>query len=48
MYRIICSKLLVLIKLAIVVSFAGYSLSNATAAMHGPSFVEAQQAASML
>ena len=35
MYRIICSKLLVLIRLAIVVSLAGYSLSNASAAMHG-------------
>lgn len=35
MYRIICRKLLVLIRLAIVVSLAGYSLSNATAAMHG-------------
>jgi hypothetical protein len=46
-YRIICSKLLVLIRLAIVVSLAGYSLSNATAAMHGPSSVEAQLAASM-
>ena len=37
MYRIIYRKLLILIKLAIVLSLAGYSLSTATAAMHGPS-----------
>jgi len=37
MYRIICRKLLILIRLAIVLSLAGYSLSTATAAMHGPS-----------
>jgi hypothetical protein len=38
MYRIICRKLLVLIRLAIIVSLAGYSFSNAAAAMHsGPS-----------
>ncbi len=37
MYRIICRKLLVLIRLAIIVSLAGYSLSNPAAAMHiGP------------
>jgi hypothetical protein len=36
MYRIICRKLLILIRLAIVLSLAGYSLSTATAAMHGP------------
>ena len=35
MYRITCKKLLILIRLVIVVSLAGYSLSNATAAMHG-------------
>ncbi|MCF1450077.1 hypothetical protein FS764_23650 [Agrobacterium vitis] len=35
MYRIICKKLLILIRLVIVVSLAGYSLSTATAAMHG-------------
>ncbi|MBU4529306.1 MAG: hypothetical protein KJ759_11445 [Alphaproteobacteria bacterium] len=34
MYRIICRKLLVLIRLAIIASLAGYSLSNAAAAMH--------------
>lgn len=34
-YRIICSKLLVLIRLVIIVSLAGYSFSNASAAMHG-------------
>ncbi len=37
MYRIICRKLLTLIRLAIVLSLAGYSLSTATAAMHGAS-----------
>lgn len=35
MYRIICKRLLILIRLVIVVSLAGYSLSTATAAMHG-------------
>lgn len=35
MYRITCKKLLILIRLVIVVSLAGYSLSIATAAMHG-------------
>ena len=34
MYRIICRKLLVLIRLAIIVSLAGYSLSNPAMAMH--------------
>lgn len=34
MYRITCRKLLILIRLAIVLSLAGYSLSNAYAAMH--------------
>jgi hypothetical protein len=37
MYRIVCRKLLILVRLAIVLSLAGYSLSTATAAMHGPS-----------
>lgn len=45
MYRIICSRLLVLIRLAIIVSLAGYSLSNASAAMHGPGSAEMQQSA---
>lgn len=35
MYRIVGRKLLILIRLVIVVSLAGYSLSNAVAAMHG-------------
>ena len=47
MYRIICSKLLVLIRLAIIVSLAGYSLSNAAAAMHGPDAAEIRQAAAI-
>lgn len=37
MYRILCRTLLILIRLAIVLSLAGYSLSTATAAMHGTS-----------
>ena len=38
MYRIICRKLLVLIRLAIIVSLASYSLSNSAVALHiGPS-----------
>lgn len=47
MYRIICSRLLILIRLAIIVSLAGYSLSNATAAMHGQNSVKVQQTVSM-
>lgn len=35
MYRITCKRLLILIRLVIAVSLAGYSLSTATAAMHG-------------
>ena len=44
MYRIIGRRLLVLIRVAIIVSLAGYSLSNATAAMHGPGSAETKQA----
>ncbi|NNG74178.1 hypothetical protein HLI18_30815 [Rhizobium laguerreae] len=40
MYRIAMSRLLVLMRLVIIVSLAGYSLSNASAAMHGSSFPE--------
>lgn len=36
MYRIIFRKLLIAIRLAIVLSLAGYSLSTANAAMHNP------------
>ncbi|ENN85498.1 putative transmembrane protein [Rhizobium freirei PRF 81] len=39
-YRIALSKLLLLVRLAIIVSLAGYSLSNANAAMHGSAFSE--------
>ncbi|WP_179213966.1 hypothetical protein [Rhizobium sullae] len=46
MYRIAMSKLLLIVRLAIVVSLAGYSLSNANAAMHGTPFPEFEQAAS--
>lgn len=40
MYRIAMSRLLVMIRLVIIVSLAGYSLSNASAAMHGSLFPE--------
>lgn len=39
-YRIALSRLLLLVRLAIVVSLAGYTLSNANAAMHGSAFPE--------
>ncbi|MBX5132691.1 hypothetical protein HJB80_08470 [Rhizobium lentis] len=38
MYRITVSRLLVLMRLVIIVSLAGYSMSNAYAAMHGSPF----------
>lgn len=37
MYRMLCRKLLIVMRLAIVLSLAGYSLSTADAAMHNPS-----------
>lgn len=46
MYRIIGSKLLVLIRLAIIMSLAGYSLSNASAAMHGSRAMSASSSVS--
>lgn len=45
MYRITVSALLVMMRLVIVVSLAGYSLANASAAMHGSPFPELQVAA---
>ena len=39
-YRLALSKLLLLVRLAIIVSLAGYTLSNANAAMHGSAFPE--------
>ena len=42
MYRIICRKLLVLIRLAIIASLAGYSLSSAAAAIHSVPFADTQ------
>lgn len=48
MYRIIGSKLLVLIRLAIIVSLAGYSLSNASAAMHGRSEFSVRSSVTMV
>ena len=36
MYRIAQSRLLFFVRLAIIVSLAGYSVSNVDAAMHGP------------
>ncbi|MBB4275412.1 hypothetical protein GGE12_003201 [Rhizobium mongolense] len=46
MYRITMSRLLVMMRLVIIVSLAGYSLSNANAAMHGSSFRELEVVAS--
>ncbi|QRM45119.1 hypothetical protein [Rhizobium sp. BG4] len=40
MYRIALSKMLVIVRLVIIVSLAGYTLSNANAAMHGNAFPE--------
>ncbi|OWK24031.1 signal peptide protein [Rhizobium yanglingense] len=48
MYRIALSKLLLIVRLAIIVSLAGYSLSNANAAMHGTAFPEFEQNASQI
>ncbi|WP_052023427.1 hypothetical protein [Rhizobium sp. PDO1-076] len=45
MYRIICRRLLILIRLVIIVSLTGYSFSNATAAMHGQSSAAAKPSA---
>ncbi|MBB6486121.1 hypothetical protein [Rhizobium lusitanum] len=39
-YRIALSKLLLVVRLAMIVSLAGYTLSNANAAMHGSAFPE--------
>ncbi|MFA1624689.1 hypothetical protein ACDY96_18285 [Rhizobium mongolense] len=46
MYRITMSRLLVMMRLVVIVSLAGYSLSNANAAMHGSSFPELEAVAS--
>nr|WP_222396372.1 hypothetical protein [Rhizobium leguminosarum] len=48
MYRIALSKLLLIVRLAIIVSLAGYSLSNANAAMHGATFPEFEKTASQV
>ncbi|WP_088695509.1 MULTISPECIES: hypothetical protein [unclassified Rhizobium] len=40
MYRIALSKMLIFVRLVIIVSLAGYTLSNANAAMHGSAFPE--------
>ncbi|WP_210258162.1 hypothetical protein [Rhizobium sp. 57MFTsu3.2] len=40
MYRIALSKLLIFVRLVIIASLAGYTLSNANAAMHGSAFPE--------
>ncbi|MGG6892599.1 hypothetical protein [Rhizobium sp. BR 315] len=47
-YRIALSKLLLLVRLAIIVSLAGYTLSNANAAMHGSAFPEVRAAGQMV
>lgn len=46
MYRIAMSRLLMVLRLVIVVSLAGYNLSTANAAMHGSAFPEFQKTAS--
>lgn len=43
MYRIARSTMLLLVRLVIVVSLAGYTLSNANAAMHGSAFPEIEK-----
>ncbi|MDQ0561239.1 hypothetical protein QO004_003032 [Rhizobium mesoamericanum] len=43
MYRIALSRLLVFVRLVIIVSLAGYTLSDANAAMHGSAFPEIPQ-----
>ena len=43
MYRTALSKLLFIARLVIIVSLAGYTLSNASAAMHGKAFPELSQ-----
>lgn len=40
MYRIALGKALLFVRLVIIVSLAGYTLSNANAAMHGSAFPE--------
>lgn len=46
MYRTALSKMLFLARLVIIVSLAGYTLSNANAAMHGTAFPELTQSMS--
>ncbi|OWV87875.1 hypothetical protein ATY75_21170 [Rhizobium sp. N122] len=45
LYRFALSKMLLVVRLAIIVSLAGYSLSNANAAMHGTAFPEFEKSA---
>lgn len=42
-YRIAQSAILVFVRLAIIVSLAGYTMSSANAAMHGSAFPEIQK-----
>jgi len=42
MYRFALSKMLFFVRLVIIVSLAGYTFSNANAAMHGSAFPELQ------
>lgn len=48
MYRIALGRLLWIVRLAIIVSLAGYSLSNASATMHGTASPEFEKAASQV
>lgn len=46
MYRITLSRLLFFVRLAIVVSLAGYSVASVSSAMHGSSFPKVDMASS--
>ncbi|EJZ22482.1 hypothetical protein [Rhizobium sp. Pop5] len=47
MYRIALSSLLLVVRLAIVISLVGYNMSSASAAMHGSAFPELEKTASV-
>lgn len=48
MYRIALSRLLLVVRLAILVSLVGYNMSSASAAMHGSAFPEFENAVSVV
>ncbi|MBB3388012.1 hypothetical protein FHT82_000732 [Rhizobium sp. BK275] len=47
MYRIALSRLLLVVRLAILASLVGYNISSASAAMHGSAFPEFENAVSV-